>query len=166
VKIMSEKQWADMLPSEQRRQLLLDLRGVESPEELCQGCGGVGSKAYASTATWRGGIGGQSITRDICDKCWGSGVKAWSGIDGRKARAEASGEFVAPNWVKALVVVIEHIKDIPCIFALIGEKQTDEEGNPLQCTCSGCAARLVYKEIPPNVIREIEELEEADGDQE
>lgn len=39
----------------------------------CVGCAGLGVKAYGSTATWRGGIGGQAITNDICDTCWGSG---------------------------------------------------------------------------------------------
>jgi len=39
----------------------------------CQRCQGYGYRAYGSTATWRGGIGGQAITTDVCDVCWGSG---------------------------------------------------------------------------------------------
>jgi len=39
----------------------------------CSGCGGSGYKFYSSTATWRGGAGGQAFTNDVCDKCWGSG---------------------------------------------------------------------------------------------
>lgn len=39
----------------------------------CTSCGGTGYRAYASTATWRGGAGGMAITNDICDRCWGSG---------------------------------------------------------------------------------------------
>lgn len=39
----------------------------------CKMCGGAGVRAYGNTTTWRGGIGGQMITSDICDKCWGSG---------------------------------------------------------------------------------------------
>lgn len=45
-------------------------RGVETP---CRGCGGAGTRAYGSTATWRGGVGGQSMTSDVCDRCWGTG---------------------------------------------------------------------------------------------
>lgn len=50
-------------------------RGIdrELGEDPCKGCSGSGVRAYGSTSTWRGGIGGQMITSDICDKCWGSG---------------------------------------------------------------------------------------------
>lgn len=39
----------------------------------CQRCDGYGYRAYGSTSTWRGGAGGQAITSDVCDQCWGSG---------------------------------------------------------------------------------------------
>jgi hypothetical protein len=42
-------------------------------EKVCPDCGGTGKKAYGNTSTWRHGIGGQAITSDICDNCWGSG---------------------------------------------------------------------------------------------
>ena len=60
-------------------------RGVDDP---CLKCGGAGNKAYSSTATWRGGIGGQSITTDICDACWGTGDRYRIGCDLRRLRAE------------------------------------------------------------------------------
>lgn len=41
--------------------------------DVCSKCGGIGLRSYANTTTWMGGIGGQSITEDTCDKCWGSG---------------------------------------------------------------------------------------------
>lgn len=47
-----------------------DARGVREP---CTMCGGTGVRAYPSTSTWRGGIGGAAITWDVCDVCWGSG---------------------------------------------------------------------------------------------
>lgn len=47
-----------------------DYRGVEVP---CRACGGSGVRTYGSTSTWRGGVGGQTITSGVCDKCWGSG---------------------------------------------------------------------------------------------
>lgn len=57
----------------------LEWRNVNTP---CPGCSGAGSKAYGSTATWRGGLGGQAITMDVCDRCWGSGDKdcPWTSI--------------------------------------------------------------------------------------
>jgi hypothetical protein len=53
--------------------------GVEAVKDLCQACEGLGVKTYATTATWRGGIGGAAITVDVCDSCWGSGAssKPW-----------------------------------------------------------------------------------------
>lgn len=52
----------------------LEWRGIE-PDNACPECGGAGVRAYGSTATWRGGVGGQAITNDVCNKCWGSGKK-------------------------------------------------------------------------------------------
>ena len=56
-------------------------RGIEQEngDIICEKCGGAGVRTYSSSATWRGGIGGQTITTDICDKCWGSGKenKPW-----------------------------------------------------------------------------------------
>ena len=55
----------------------LDWRGID-PERVCQTCGGSGYRVYGGTSTWRGGVGGQTLTRDVCDKCWGSGeLTAW-----------------------------------------------------------------------------------------
>lgn len=56
-------------------------RGIErvNGDKPCLACGGSGARAYANTATWHGGVGGNMITSDICDKCWGSGnaEKPW-----------------------------------------------------------------------------------------
>lgn len=60
---------------------ILSMRGIDidAGDDPCKSCGGMGYKAYGSTSTWRGGIGGQMITGDVCDKCWGSGndKKPW-----------------------------------------------------------------------------------------
>ena len=48
----------------------LEWRGVDTP---CERCGGSGVFSYASTALWRGGMGGASISNGVCDHCWGSG---------------------------------------------------------------------------------------------
>lgn len=46
---------------------------IVDEHDMCRECGGSGYKLYGSTATWRGGIGGQAMTNDVCDYCWGSG---------------------------------------------------------------------------------------------
>lgn len=56
----------------------LEWRCVDEP---CKACGGAGNRAYGSTATWRGGIGGQAITSDVCDSCWGTGDAHRKGAD-------------------------------------------------------------------------------------
>lgn len=56
----------------------LHWRGVEEP---CDTCSGSGVRAYANTATWHGGMGGASITHDVCDQCWGTGDKHRKGVD-------------------------------------------------------------------------------------
>lgn len=59
----------------ERYNACLEWRGINQ-NDACQECGGAGVKAYGSTATWRGGIGGQMITNDVCNKCWGSGSRS------------------------------------------------------------------------------------------
>jgi len=51
-------------------EMFLEWRDIETP---CPSCNGSGIKTYGSTATWRGGVGGQMLTNGVCDKCWGSG---------------------------------------------------------------------------------------------
>lgn len=58
-------------------------RGVER-NAMCPECNATGVKTYSSTAVWRGGIGGQSITSAACDHCWGSGDKFRPWTDLRK----------------------------------------------------------------------------------
>lgn len=65
-------------------QHMLDWRNVESP---CPKCNGSGVRMYGSTATWRGGIGGQMCTSDVCDQCWGSGDEHRKGADLRQLMA-------------------------------------------------------------------------------
>ena len=55
-------------------QLALEWRYVDAP---CKKCGGCGKAVYSDTTTWRHGvIGGQALTVDVCDACWGSGDHA------------------------------------------------------------------------------------------
>ena len=61
---------------------MLEWRGIDGIENACERCGGSGTAVYGSTSTWRGGAGGQMITSDICDRCWGSGDKSnkWTNL--------------------------------------------------------------------------------------
>ncbi len=58
-------------------------RGI-APENACLECGGTGKKTYGSTMTWLGGIGGQTTTVAVCDKCWGTGDVKKPGAELRK----------------------------------------------------------------------------------
>jgi len=53
-------------------------------ENVCPDCDGSGKKTYGNTTTFHGGIGGQALTTDVCDKCWGSGDKESPWPDWRK----------------------------------------------------------------------------------
>lgn len=64
---------------------MLEYRGVDEP---CLKCAGSGVRVYGSTATWRGGIGGQAVTQDVCDHCWGTGDAHRKGADLRRITAE------------------------------------------------------------------------------
>ena len=54
---------------------ILSCRGIDAPDLACEECAGLGVKSYSDTSTWRGGVGGQAFTPDVCDRCWGSGQK-------------------------------------------------------------------------------------------
>lgn len=78
------------------------LRRLRNIEEPCTRCNGTGSLLYSSTATWRGGMGGAAMTRDVCDRCWGSGDLARPWTDLRRLRneenaqvARRAGEYLA-----------------------------------------------------------------------
>ncbi|MBI2405089.1 hypothetical protein HYV22_02825 [Candidatus Gottesmanbacteria bacterium] len=58
-------------------------RGVDN---VCRTCQGLGTKGYGDTSTWRHTIGGQAMTTDVCDKCWGSGDEHRKGVDLRALR--------------------------------------------------------------------------------
>jgi hypothetical protein len=64
---------------------VLHHRGVNTP---CVSCKGLGVIWYNNTATWHGGMGGASMTQDVCNKCWGSGDAENHWTDLRKLRNE------------------------------------------------------------------------------
>lgn len=57
------------------QQEALEWRGI-APGDACERCQGAGTVLYSTGSTWRGGVSGQAATRDVCDKCWGSGSKS------------------------------------------------------------------------------------------
>lgn len=65
--------------------LCLEWREIENP---CKKCAGRGHHSYPNTTTWHGGIGGQSFTNDVCDRCWGSGSEDNKWVDLRKVKAD------------------------------------------------------------------------------
>lgn len=85
-------------------QEICDLRSVETP---CDRCSGLGVKTYGSTATWKGGVGGQMLTSDVCDSCWGSGDSRKPWTDLRKVRSLWKA-FQPDGIVHQLIEAAEH----------------------------------------------------------
>lgn len=65
---------------------MLEWRHIQ-PGDACLRCQGSGVTVYASTARWRGGIGGAAMTNGICNKCWGSGSRSKPGVSIQKYEA-------------------------------------------------------------------------------
>jgi hypothetical protein len=77
--------------------LFCQWRGIDY-DDRCRECGGAGTLLYPSTTTWRGGIGGAALRRDVCNVCWGSGDRttiwpAWSRLEITKHR-NAAGQCI------------------------------------------------------------------------
>lgn len=84
VSIASFEEAGDTAIEEAERLLAIAhaLKGV-----ACERCNGYGTRLYGSTATWRGGVGGQVMTGDVCDHCWGTGRTDRTGINLRLRQA-------------------------------------------------------------------------------
>jgi hypothetical protein len=65
-----------------------ELQRLRGSDGRCDGCGGRGRRAYGDTTTWRGGVGGQMVTEDVCCTCWGSGDFDRPGANLRKMSDE------------------------------------------------------------------------------
>jgi hypothetical protein len=67
-------------------------------ERCCSECRGSGIKTYGTSATWRGGSGGMTITTDVCNTCWGNGDahRPWpSHREIERLRAAGNAAFMA-----------------------------------------------------------------------
>lgn len=73
--------------AERCHQRMLDNRGIR---EACPKCGGYGVITYGNTSTWRHGCGGQAMTNDVCEECWGSGDirRKWVNLRTLPSKAE------------------------------------------------------------------------------
>lgn len=49
-------------------------------------------RVYANTSTWRYRIGGQVLTEDVCDICWGTGNEKQPGQNLRIERNRKVGD--------------------------------------------------------------------------
>ena len=83
----------------------------------CDACDGSGQRAYPSTATWKGGIGGCAITTDVCDKCWGTGRKDKAGPNLRIPLDHERKGHMAETLVQDLVAALDREMVIQGIMA-------------------------------------------------
>lgn len=82
----------------------------------CSTCQGTGQRAYGSTSGARGRPGGQVITGDVCDHCWGSGCEDLPGMEMRyvwlELRALREVAEAAREWAKTeaepAIVALHH----------------------------------------------------------
>ena len=60
---------------------VLAWRGIEKKEDVCPKCDGSGKRTYGNTTTYMGGMGGQCLTNDVCNGCWGTGDITKKGVN-------------------------------------------------------------------------------------
>ena len=114
---------------------LAEWRGVEVAE-LCKKCGGLGQAGYSDTSTWHGGMGGQAMTSDVCDKCWGSGIAKRPGADLRAMGARIKAAEARAERLAAIVRAM--VRDIRA--SEMEEGRPEQECVSLDSICSlfGC----------------------------
>ena len=98
-------------------------RGLDrEADKVCVKCGGSGQRLYSNTSTWRNIAGGQAMTRDVCDRCWGSGDESrpWPSWKERNTEAELAALREALEavddwdlrWADGLDSNVERVKKI------------------------------------------------------
>lgn len=86
---------------------------------ICKRCHGQGFTVYANTATWHGGIGGDMMTQDVCDKCWGTGYSSHPGPNRRRGESPTTHvERIAKLAADNLALKAELLK---CKMSIEGE---------------------------------------------
>jgi len=102
-----EERDAALLREERAR--ALENRGIETP---CSRCGGSGVRAYANTATWNRGVGGNMITSDVCDHCWGSGDEHRKWVNLRDKQADLARERARLSELEGVDKVLDDTMEI------------------------------------------------------
>ncbi len=105
---------------EEEMQRFKTWRGIRT---CCQRCNGSGVIQYSSTAGWRNGIGGQAITDDVCDTCWGSGCTERLGVNLREllaAHDKALARVSLVDWVERAGVQYSFFAEaVPAIISCL-----------------------------------------------
>jgi hypothetical protein len=91
-----------------------------------------------------GGIGGQSITEDACDKCWGSGLESHKGTDLRAVfRAQ---DTIIRAWRKhtAEAVMREHRAErlLCALVTVLDAERVDIRGHDHRWDKDGTSGRI------------------------
>lgn len=119
-------QVTDLTDPDNRLRALLDWRGVTVP---CKVCFGSGRRSYANSATWRGGGGGQMMTDDVCDACWGSGDAERPGMDLRALTRHGASIHKAANEARRA----ERMDTLACGSNLVNEYLAKNGGGGDYC---------------------------------
>lgn len=85
--------------TKEEHNLFLMWRNIDPEHDVvCSECGGSGVRVYGSTSTWSGGIGGSTMTPDVCDKCWGSGHEDRPWVNLKKLSRKLSTKKKRRRW--------------------------------------------------------------------
>lgn len=111
-------------------------RGLDrEADKVCVKCGGSGQRIYGSTATWRGGIGGQAMTRGVCDRCWGSGDESLPWPSWRERDVEKQARASAESRLAALREAVEKAPHGSACLYLIPRSAPMGETRTAGCNC-------------------------------
>jgi len=74
----------------------MDNSREEQTRIVCPKCNGRGKIVYSNTSTYMHGIGGQALTEDLCEVCWGSGRKdqIWTNVRELKKEVRRMARYI------------------------------------------------------------------------
>ena len=94
------------MDNEEFYERFLQYRAIGVP---CKKCSGVGKITYGNTSTFMHGLGGQAITNDVCDHCWGTGDEQDKGRDVRALFLELRDKNSQIERLKSVLFVIKEL---------------------------------------------------------
>lgn len=130
---------------------LLRVREIQS---ACDRCLGTGVRAYGSTATWRGGIGGQSVTSDVCDACWGSGdsERPWLNLRLNAAeRREWENEQCMSHFARIANLNLETMRAHFAEIAKLLEREERKRKTPFDHESNGFFWRITLRGLAKTI---------------